>query len=321
MKDYLKQAKEVIRLEADSVSALCQRLDENFAKAVETILKCTGRVIVAGMGKSGLIGQKIAATFNSTGIPSFFLHPAEALHGDLGVITPADVLFIISKSGQLGESEFVLSAARRLHIPIIVLCGTVDSELYKRADIAIDCSVEQEACPNNLVPTSSSTAALVMGDALAMVLLKARNFSTEDFAALHPGGFLGRRLLKRVAEVHHTGADIPLVDSQAPMKEVILQMTSKRLGCVVMKDKSGKVAGIFTDGDFRRLAELHNDFFKYRARDVMIKNPKTISESAVLDAALALMEKHSITQLPTVDDQGCLAGILHLHDILKSKLV
>ncbi len=321
MKDYIERAKEVIRIEAESVSGLLKRIDDNFSKAVETILKCKGRVIVAGMGKSGLIGQKIAATFNSTGIPSFFLHPAEALHGDLGVITPEDVLFIISKSGQLGESEFMMSAARRLHIPIVVLCGTVDSELYKRADIAIDCSVEQEACPNNLVPTSSSTAALVMGDALAMVLLKARNFSTEDFAALHPGGFLGRRLLKRVSEVHHSGADIPIVDSTAPMKEMILQMTSKRLGCVVMKDKGGQVTGIFTDGDFRRLAEDHQDFFKFKAVDVMIKNPKTISESAVLDAALALMEKYSISQLPSVDKQGRLSGILHLHDILKSKLV
>ncbi len=321
MKDYIERAKEVIRIEAESVSALSKRLDENFSKAVETILKCKGRVIVAGMGKSGLIGQKIAATFNSTGIPSFFLHPAEALHGDLGVITPDDVLFIISKSGQLGESEFMILAARRLHIPIIVLCGTVDSELFKRADIAIDCSVEQEACPNNLVPTSSSTAALVMGDALAMVLLKARNFSTEDFAALHPGGFLGRRLLKHVSEVHHTGSAIPLVERTATMKEMIIEMTSKRLGCVVMKDQNGKVAGIFTDGDFRRLAEETSDIFKFRAEDVFNKNSKTISDSAVLDAALALMEEYSITQLPTVDAQGRLSGILHLHDILKSKLI
>lgn len=321
MKDYIEQAKEVIRIEAESIAALNNRLDENFAKAVEAILKCKGRVIVAGMGKSGLIGQKIAATFNSTGIPSFFLHPAEALHGDMGVIIPDDILFLISKSGQLGESEFMISAARRLHIPIIVLCGTVDSELYKRADIALDCSVDQEACPNNLVPTSSSTAALVMGDALAMVLLKARNFSTEDFAALHPGGFLGRRLLKHCSEVHHTGNAIPLVDRNATMKEMIIEMTSKRLGCVVMKDQNAQVAGIFTDGDFRRLAETNADFFKSKAEDVMVKNPKTISDSAVLDAALALMEEYSISQLPTVDAQGRLSGVLHLHDILKTKLV
>lgn len=321
MKEYIKQAKEVIQIEAESIASLMGRLDDNFIKAVETILECKGRVIVAGMGKSGLIGQKIAATFNSTGIPSFFLHPAEALHGDLGVITPADVLFLISKSGLLGETELLISTARRLNIPIIALYGTVDSELYHRADIAIDCSVSKEACPNNLVPTSSSTAALVMGDALAMVLLKARKFSTEDFAALHPGGFLGRRLLKRVSEVHHSDKEIPLVSGTATMKEMILEMTSKRLGCVVIKDKSGKVGGIFTDGDFRRLADTGKDIFKFKAKDAMIKNPKTISESAVLDAALALMEKHSITQLPTVDAKERLAGIIHLHDILRSKLI
>jgi len=321
MKDFIEQAKEVIRIEAESAAALCDRLDNNFVKAVETILGCKGRVIVAGMGKSGLISQKIAATLNSTGIPSFFLHPAEALHGDLGVITPDDILFIISKSGQLGESELLVSAARRLNIPIIALCGTVESELFQRADIPIDCSVSKEACPNNLVPTSSSTAALVMGDALAMVLLKARNFSTEDFAALHPGGFIGRRLLKRISEIHHQGKEIPLVTSDATMKEMILEMTSKRLGCVVMKDDNGKVGGIFTDGDFRRLADHSENIFKFKAKDAMIKNPKTISESAILDAALALMEKHSISQVPTVDKEGRLSGVIHLHDILKSKLV
>jgi arabinose-5-phosphate isomerase len=202
------------------------------------------------------------------------------------------------------------------------LCGTVESELYQRADIPLDCSVSKEACPNNLVPTSSSTAALVMGDAIAIVMLKARNFTAEDFAALHPGGFLGRRLVKLISEVHHTGDDIPLVEKNATMKEMILTMTSKRLGCVVIKDEQGKTAGIFTDGDLRRLAEQNESIFGYKAEDVMIKkSPKTISQSAVLDAALAIMEKHSITQLPTVDDDGNLTGIIHLHDILKSKLV
>lgn len=321
MRNILEQAKEVIRIEAESISALCDRLDDNFEKAVDTILGCKGRVIVAGMGKSGLIGQKIAATFNSTGIPSFFLHPAEAMHGDVGVITKSDILFLISKSGQVAELELLIGTARRLQISIIALCGTVDSDLFKRVDIAINCSVEKEACPNNLVPTSSSTATLVMGDALAMVLLEARNFSTEDFAALHPGGFLGKRLLKRIAEIHHTGDDIPLVDSNASMKEMILQMTSKRLGCVVMKDDNGRVGGIFTDGDFRRLAESTDDIFKLGASKVMIKNPKSISQDAVLDAALAKMEEYSISQLPTVDDEGKLVGVIHLHDILKSKLV
>ena len=321
MTDYIKLAKEVIAIEAEAIAALADRLDQNFACAVETILKCQGRLIVAGMGKSGLIGKKISATFNSTGIPSSFLHPSDAMHGDLGLITASDVMLLISKSGQMGEIELLLATARRLGITIIGLCGTVDSELYKRADIPLDCSVNKEACPNNLVPTSSSTAALVMGDAIAIAMLKARNFTADDFAALHPGGFLGRRLVKLISELHHTGDDIPLVNKDATMKEMILMMTSKRLGCVVIKDETGKIAGIFTDGDLRRLAEQNQELFSYRALDVMIKNPKAIAQSAVLDAGLAIMEKHSISQLPTVDENLKLIGIIHVHDILKSKLV
>ena len=321
MTDYIKLAKEVISIEAEAVAALADRLDQNFTRAVDALLNCKGRVIVAGMGKSGLIGKKIAATFNSTGIASSFLHPAEAMHGDLGLVTSNDIMFLITKSGQMGEIELLLATARRLCITIIGLCGTVDSELYKRADISLDCSVSKEACPNNLVPTSSSTAALVMGDAIAIAMLKARNFTADDFAALHPGGFLGRRLVKLISEIHHTGDDIPLVNKDDTMKEMILKMTSKRLGCVVIKDGHGKIAGIFTDGDLRRLAEQNRELFSYRAEDVMIKNPKAIAQSAVLDAALAIMEEHSISQLPTVDENKNLIGIIHLHDILKSKLV
>ncbi len=321
MTDYLKLAREVISIESEAIAALAERLNQNFNRAVEAILNCQGRLIVAGMGKSGLIGKKISATFNSTGIPSTFLHPADAMHGDLGLITASDVMFLISKSGQMGEIELLLATARRLEITIIGLCGTVDSELYKRADIPLDCSVDKEACPNNLVPTSSSTAALVMGDAIAIAMLKARNFTAADFAALHPGGFLGRRLVKLISELHHTGDDMPLVNKNAAMKEMILIMTSKRLGCVVIKDDKDKIAGIFTDGDLRRLTEQKQELFSYIAEDVMIKNPKSIAQSAVLDAALAIMEKHSISQLPTVDENQKLIGIIHLHDILKSKLV
>ncbi|UCD63898.1 MAG: KpsF/GutQ family sugar-phosphate isomerase [Candidatus Zixiibacteriota bacterium] len=318
LKDY---AREVFKIEADAIAAVADRLDDNFNRAVDAILRCRGRVIVAGMGKSGLIGKKIVATFNSTGIPSFFLHPAEAMHGDLGLMRKEDILMPISKSGHMGEMEMLISTARRLGVKIIVLCGTLDSELCQRADITLDCSVEREACPNNLVPTSSSTASMVMGDALAVALLKARNFSASDIASLHPGGFIGKRLLKKVGELHHTGQRVPLVDHDATMKEMILEMTGKRLGCVVMLDDDSRVAGIFTDGDLRRLAEKQDDFYKLTASVVMIKNPKTISVDAVLDSALALMEKHSITQLPTVNAEGRLAGIIHLHDILKSKLV
>ena len=314
-------ARQVIETEAAAVASLVERLDENFDRAVTAILDCHGRVIVAGMGKSGLIGKKIAATFNSTGIPSFFLHPAEAIHGDLGLMRSEDLLLLISKSGQLGEMDLLVSAARRLSMTIIILCGTPGSDLCRRADIVLDCSVEKEACPNNLVPTSSSTATLVMGDALAVALLKARNFSPSDFAILHPGGFLGQRLLMRVSELHHVDDEMPLVDSRASMKEMILQMTGKRLGCVLTKNADGGLGGIFTDGDLRRLAEKHDDFYRLTAAEVMVRNPKTISCEAVLDAALALMEKHSITQLATVDKHGLLVGIIHLHDILKSKLV
>lgn len=321
MSDLKKYARDVFEVESTAIAALAERLDDNFDHAVEAILNCSGRVIVAGMGKSGLIGKKIAATFNSTGISSFFLHPAEAMHGDLGLIRDDDLLMLISKSGRLGEMELLISSARRMGIKLIGLCGTVDSELYQRSDYPLNCSVEREACPNNLVPTSSSTAALVMGDALAVALLNARNFSAKDFASFHPGGSLGFRLIKKVGELHHTGEDVPLVDINASMKEMILKMTSKRLGCVVAVDDQHNLLGIFTDGDLRRVAETRDNFYELKASEVMIKKPKSIETEAVIESALALMEKHSITQLPTIDPQGKLAGIIHLHDILRSKLV
>lgn len=317
----IDHALEVIRIEAEAIAALESRLDNNFNEAVESILACRGRVIVSGMGKSGLIGKKITATFNSTGIASFFLHPAEAMHGDLGLIRSEDLLMLISKSGQLDEADLLMAAAKRNGVKIIALCGTVGSELYQRADICLNCSVDTEACPNNLVPTSSSTAALVMGDALAVALLHARNFTPEDFAALHPGGSLGRRLLMRVSERHHTGDELPLVDESQTMGETMLKMTSMRLGCVLTRDSDKKLTGIFTDGDLRRLVETRQDFMKLTAGDVVIRSPKAIEESAMLDAALAMMEKYSITQLPTLNDKGELVGLLHFHDILKSKLV
>ena len=321
MSKYQKIARELFAVEAEAIAGLSDRLNGNFDKAVAAILACKGRVVVGGMGKSGLIGKKIVATFNSTGISSFFLHPAEAVHGDLGLMRADDLLLLISKSGQLAEMDILIAAARRLGVVTLALCGTPGSELTQKADIALDCSVAKEACPNNLVPTSSSTAALVMGDALAVALLEARNFTPSDFAVLHPGGFLGRRLLKRVEELHHTGEDLPLVSAAMPMKEMLVVMTSKRLGCVVMTDNDGRVAGIFTDGDLRRVAEHSETFFKKTAGDVMIRNPKTVRAGDVLDAALAIMERYAFTQLPTVDADGKFAGIIHLHDILKSKLV
>ncbi len=321
MSDLRKHAQEVIRIEAAAIAEMADRLDENFDMAVEAILNCNGRVILAGMGKSGLIGRKITATFNSTGISSFFLHPAEALHGDLGLMQPDDILMLISKSGRLGESATLIAAARRLGVSIIFLGGTMESDLAERADIVLDCSVEREACPNNLVPTSSSTAALVMGDALAMALLKARDFGPNDFADLHPGGSIGQRLLKRVCEFHHTDQALPLVKPDATVQEMILEMTSKRLGCVLMVNDQGGVGGIFTDGDLRRLVEKGGEFYKLTAAEVMRPAPKSIPHDALIDRALAVMEQHSITQLATVDQKGKLVGVIHLHDILKSKLV
>ena len=314
-------AREVIEIESKEIASLAGNLDENFDEAVQTILACKGRVIVAGMGKSGLIGKKIVATFNSTGISSFFLHPAEAMHGDMGLVQKSDILMLISKSGNLGEMESVLVSARRMGIKVIALCGTIESDLYERSDIPINCSITQEACPNNLVPTSSSTATLVMGDALAVALLKARNFTAADFAVLHPGGSLGRRLLLRISDIHHTGQALPVVATNTTAKEMLLEMTSKRFGCVILTDKDGCPTGIFTDGDLRRLLESGKDFNDLKAGDVMRGKPKTVNAGAMLDTALAIMEEHNITQLLTVDEKGQLAGIIHLHDILKSKLV
>lgn len=319
--DYVAYAREVIRMEALAVAAMADRLDERFTLAVEAIRGCQGRVIVSGMGKSGLIGRKIAATFNSTGIASFFLHPAEALHGDLGVMRSDDLLLLISKSGQLQETETIIAAARRLGVTILVMGGTSGSPLHQKADIYLDCSVAVEACPNNILPTSSAAATLVMGDALALALLRARDFSPEDLALFHPAGFIGRRLLKHVSEIHHGGDTMPVVQPETAMSDMLLEMTGKRLGCVLMTDPEGVLTGIFTDGDLRRLVERKKDFMHLRAADVMVKNPKSIRQDAVLDAALALMERYSITQLPTVDEQSRLTGVIHLHDILKSKLV
>lgn len=321
--DLVKYAQEVIRREAEEVAALADRVGKSFAQAVEAILACEGRVIVAGLGKSGLIGRKIVATLNSTGISSFFLHPAEALHGDLGLIRSEDILLIISKSGRQEELEQIIAAARRLGVKIMVMGGNPESPLYQRADIALDCSVAREASPDNLVPTSSSTVTLVMGDALAMALLKARDFSTDDFAQLHPGGFLGKRLLKRVSELHHEGDEIPLVDPGASLAEMMVEMSSKKLGCVVTVDRDGKLAGIFCDGDLRRLMQRNGgiDFSKLTAGEVMIVNPQTVKADAVLESALAIMEQKEITVIPTIGKDGRLAGVIHLHDILKSKLV
>jgi arabinose-5-phosphate isomerase len=317
----LETGKEVIRKESQELEALARRLDENFVHAVEKILECKGRVIVTGMGKSGIIGKKIAATMTSIGISSFFLHAAEGVHGDLGMVRDDDVMIAISKSGATDELYQILPAVKRLGVEIILLTGQPDSPLAAKCDIILDCSVGSEACPNNLVPTTSTTAAMVMGDALAVALLKQRHFSAEDFAFLHPGGSLGRRLLMRVADLMHVNSEIPIVSDETKIREAIFEMTGKRLGCTLVVDKTGKLTGIFTDGDLRRLTQCENEIFKFAMSEVMIKNPKSINPEAILDKALSIMEKHSITVLPVIDRERHPVGIVHLHDILKSKLV
>jgi arabinose-5-phosphate isomerase len=317
----LENGRNVIRKEAEAVAELAERLDENFTHAVELILQCKGRVIITGMGKSGLVGKKLAATFSSTGIAAFFLHSAEGVHGDLGLVRSDDILIAITKSGATEELYQILPAVKRLGVKIILMTGQVDSPLSAKCDIILDCSVKAEACPNNLVPTSSATAALVMGDALAVALLMERNFSPEDFAYLHPGGSIGRRLLMKVEELMHTNSEIPIVRPETPVRETILEITGKRLGTALVIDSENKLLGIFTDGDLRRLAEKDQNFFIQKTGDVMSKNPKTIHPGAILDEALAVMEKFSIMVLPVVNFKREPVGIIHLHDILKSKLV
>jgi len=300
---------------------MAKRLDEKFIDAVELILDCPGRVIVTGMGKSGLVGKKVAATLSSTGISAFFLHPAEGVHGDLGLVRSEDILIAISKSGATDELHQILPTVKRLGVKIILLAGQLDSPLATKCDIILDCSVKSEACPNNLVPTSSSTAALVMGDALAIALLKERNFSAEDFAYLHPGGLLGRRLLMHVEELMHTNSEIPIVKPETTVRDTMLEISGKRFGVALVVDDKNILVGIFTDGDLRRLAQKDDNFFTRATGGVMIKNPRTIHPGAILDEALAKMEKFSITALPVVDEDNHPVGIIHLHDILKSKLV
>lgn len=314
-------ARDVIRREADAVAALSDRLDQRFAEAVELLLRSTGRVIVTGMGKSGLIGQKIAATLSSTGTPAFFLHPTEAGHGDLGVVGSGDVVIAVSKSAVSDEIGDLLPAFKRLGIPIILITGNSDGDLARRADIVLDAAVGSEAEPHDLVPTCSTTAALALGDALAVAVLSERGFTPEQFARLHPGGALGRRLLLTVADLMHTGEAIPLVRAEAPFKDVLVEMTRKRLGTAGVIDDEGRLVGIFTDGDLRRRVETGGDLFSLSASQVMTRNPKTIVASELVVGALARMEDNRITVLFIVDEKGCPVGILHMHDVLSSGAV
>jgi len=318
----IDKAKRVLLIESDAIRALAERIGPEFVSAIKTLKDCQGKVVVTGLGKSGLVGQKISATFASTGTPSFFLHPAEGLHGDVGMLSKGDVVLALSNSG---ETEDVLELApffRRLSLPLIVMTGRMDSSLAKAADVALDVSVKEEACPYNLVPTASTTAMLAMGDALALALLEEKGFKPEDFAMLHPGGSLGKRLLLKVRDLMRAGSQLPVVAPKAAMKEVILSMSSKMLGHTVVATK-GKIQGVISDGDLRRAIEKFPNLFELKAQDIMTRNPKRISPEALAAEALARMEKHSITALLVAPDQDPdqLAGIIHLHDLLKAGVV
>jgi len=311
------RGREVIRIEAAAVAALEGRIDDRFERAVELIFKASGRVIVTGIGKSGIVAKKIAATLTSTGTAALFLHPAEGTHGDLGMVRKDDVVVCVSKSGRTEELYQLIPMFKRIGVPVIALTGNPDSELALRSDVVLDVHVEKEACPFDLVPTASTTAALAMGDALAMALLEKRNFDVDDYALLHPGGSLGRRLWLRIDDVMFTGDRLALVRPETPLPQVIHEITSKRFGatCVVEGDR---LRGIITDGDLRRLLERTGRVDGLRARDVMTRHPKTVPAGVLAVEALRLMEEHNIMQIIVVDEEHRPVGMIHLHDLLKT---
>jgi arabinose-5-phosphate isomerase len=313
--EIIAKGLEVIRIEAEAVANLSKSIDENFVKAVEILHQCQGRIVVTGMGKSGLVARKIVATFNSTGAPAIYLHPTDALHGDLGMVRKDDVVIIISKSGETQELANLLPWLKRIKVKLIAMTGT-RGRLTSECDIALDISVKEEACPHDLAPTASTTATLAMGDALSVALLQKKNFSAEDFANLHPGGSLGKRLSLELKEIMIKGEKIPMVYEEASLKDVILEMTSKRLGttCVVNQEKI--LMGIITDGDLRRLLEKTLDIKNLKAKDVMTKTPKVIKPSALASLALQQMENYKITTLIVINDENKPAGIVHLHDLI-----
>lgn len=317
----LAVAKSTLDIEAQAVAGLYAQLDGAFVQAVQAILEATGRVIVMGMGKSGHVGTKIAATLASTGTPAFFVHPGEASHGDLGMITPQDVVLAISNSGESEELNAVLPFIKRLGAVLVGMTGRPESSLARHADFVLNSGVEKEACPHNLAPTASTTAQMALGDALAMALLDARGFRPEDFARSHPGGALGRRLLTHVADLMRTGAALPVVSPDDDFGRLMQEMSAKGLGAAAIVDASNQVLGIFTDGDLRRAIERGVDLRQVRARDVMHANPRTISAHALAAQAAELMETCAITSVLVVDDQGRLVGALNTNDLMRAKVI
>jgi arabinose-5-phosphate isomerase len=317
----LAEGRRVLAIEARAVQALIDRLDDQFDKAVELLFCCKGKVVVSGMGKSGLVGQKIAATMASTGTPAFFLHPAEGIHGDLGMVGRTDVVIAISNSGETQEILQLLPYVERMGIPVLSMTGRMTSTLAKNSDVTLDVSVSEEACPMGLAPTASTTATLAMGDALAVALLQKRGFKQEDFAQFHPGGTLGRRLLVRVRDLMHAGADAPKVSESVPATAAILEITAKKLGMTTVTDSTGKLAGIITDGDLRRCIQQGRDFAKITAGELASHNPKSIAPDDLAAKAVEMMERFSITTLVVTEGDRRIAGVIHLHDLLKNGIV
>ena len=324
MEAMLKHAQDVLRMEAEAILELVPRVDANFAAAISLILECSGRTVITGMGKSGIIGRKMAATFASTGTPSFYLHPAEGIHGDLGMVTADDVVIALSNSGETGEILNILPSLRRIGAKIIAMVGNANSTLAKNSDVVLDVGVEKEACPLGLAPTSSTTAALAYGDAIALALLQKRNFTASQFAVFHPGGSLGRKLLLTVGNIMHKGEENPLVSAETTVQEALFVITDKGLGAVSVVDEEGKMLGVLTDGDIRRGLSKGVDFLQRSVADLMTKAPKYITADKLAAQALHLMESNQpkpITVLPVLDENKVVIGLLHMTDLVRQGVV
>jgi arabinose-5-phosphate isomerase len=314
--------KDVLRKEAEAILKVLDGLDDSFEKAVNALYECSGRVVLTGIGKSGFVCKKIASTLSSVGTPALFLHPADSLHGDLGMLQKNDVLFIVSNSGETEEIIKILPWIKRMGISTLIITGDINSTIAKYGDIILSVNVD-EACPFNIVPTSSTTATLAIGDAIAVALMDKRDFRIEDFASLHPGGTLGRKLLLKVEDLMHTGNAVPCIYEEMPMQNAIFEITSKRLGVTAVLNEREELAGTITDGDLRRAIEKFANILEKSAADVMTRNPKTIQKDALATFALKIMEEFSITSLFVMEKEGgkCPVGIIHIHDLLKAKIV